>query len=192
MKKFSIKLVGDRPLLMHSARGVDPDQDLVKLKKALNDKRNKKTDDDIAMIDWCDYQLSMYFHHDHGPVLPSDNIFKALVEGARKTRQGKQVEQGVFLDVRSFPLIYNGPRDVKELYADANFVNRTSVVIGQQRIIRVRPVFRQWQATATGTLDEGMVSWADLEKFAFTAGTYVGVGDWRPRYGTFTAEVKAL
>lgn len=191
MKKFSIKLVGTRPLLMHSARSVDPLDPLMQ-QKATYTALRKKTEADQLEIYRLDFMLGLYHDSDLGPYLPSDNVFKALIEAARKSKQGKLIEQGLYLTTDVCPLVYVGPRDPEGLFADANFVDRRSVKQQMSRIIRTRPIFREWQVTMQGMLDENVLNWKDLNSIVAIAGEYIGVGDWRPRYGTFTAEVKAL
>ncbi|HEY1127431.1 MAG TPA: hypothetical protein VGF83_06695, partial [Actinomycetota bacterium] len=62
----------------------------------------------------------------------------------------------------------------------------------QNRVMRCRPVFRQWRSAAEGTLDTAVLSLEDLRTIADTAGAMIGIGDYRPRYGRFTAEVTKL
>jgi len=66
----------------------------------------------------------------------------------------------------------------------------------------VRPRFRNWQITCTLTVldEEGSGLTKDvLEKIFQQAGTYCGLGDWRPSspkspgtFGTFTATLEVI
>ena len=74
--------------------------------------------------------------------------------------------------------------------------------INMSKHVRVRPLFRNWQITCTLTVldEEGSGLTKDvLEKIFQQAGTYCGLGDWRPSspkspgtFGTFTATLEAI
>ena len=57
--------------------------------------------------------------------------------------------------------------------------------VGQSRTMRTRPQFRQWSASTEAELDTTVLELADLNRIGSTTGLYIGVGDWRPRYGRF-------
>ena len=76
------------------------------------------------------------------------------------------------------------------------FVKRAK--IGKAKHVRVRPMFRNWEAEGTLTvLDEEAsgLKHANLQRILDLAGAMVGLGDWRPSsptpgcYGRFTAQV---
>lgn len=58
------------------------------------------------------------------------------------------------------------------------------------RITRTRPIFTDWSTEVEGAFDPNVLDRKDVENFAQIAGAYIGVGDWRPRYGRFEAVVK--
>jgi hypothetical protein len=45
---------------------------------------------------------------------------------------------------------------------------------------------------ADGILDPGVIELEDIRQIADTAGQLIGLGDWRPRFGRFTAQVVGL
>jgi hypothetical protein len=190
MKKFELTLTGTRSLLMHNSRLADK-LDTITQEKAKVTAKRKKTEDDDLLISHLEWQGGLYFDAVAGPYLPGDNVFKALVEAARKTKDGKRVEQGLLIETEVNPLAYDGPRDLEGLWADKNFVHRCTVKQGMVRVTRTRPVFKSWATVIEGSFDEEVFDLADLERFAQTAGLYIGVGDWRPKHGRFLAEVAA-
>ena len=188
MKDFTITLTGTRPLIMHNSRLVDK-MDPLTQQIAVAASKRKRTDEDDLELSRLEWLGGLYFDDVVGPYLPGDNIFKCLVEAARRTRQGKQVEQGLFLTTEVNPLGYQGPRDVDGLWKDANYVFRKAVKVQQSRLIRTRPMFRSWVTQVEGKVDPNVLDPRDLEQIAASAGSYIGLGDWRPRYGLFTAQV---
>ncbi len=187
--EFKIKLTGTHALLMHSSELANPLSQAAKRLAEVTAKRGKTDEDheEIARREWAG---GLYFDPIEGPYLPGMNIERALLDSARMSRLGKSIERGVFITSDVNPLIYDGPRDPAGMLAKGTmFMHMSSAKVGRVRVMRTRPVFRSWSVKATGTLDEEQMDFAELVTVAQRAGRLVGVGDWRPRYGRFEAEV---
>lgn len=191
MINFRITLTGTAPLLMHNSRLADPLDTFVKAKKRVSNKRTK-TDEDHEELARLEYLGGLYFDADVGPYLPAQNIERALLDAARLSKRGKQIERGMFIQTDTNPIAYRGPRDTDGLWKDENFRLMASVKQQTSRIMRCRPLFREWTADAEGILDPNFLDPADLEAIATTAGQVIGIGDWRPRYGRFTATIEQV
>jgi hypothetical protein len=100
------------------------------------------------------------------------------------------VKEGVFISTDVNPLAYKGPRDIDGLWRDESFRHIASAKVTTSRVMRCRPIFRSWAVDAQGELDAAVLDLVELSQIAETAGHLIGLGDWRPRYGRFTAEVK--
>jgi hypothetical protein len=159
--------------------------------KAISGKR-KKTDDDFAEMARIEFEGGLYHDKVIGPYIPGANIEKSLVEGGRITKEGKQVERGLFVLDNDVPLIYSGPRDVTGLWADPRFRSTMAVKVGQARVMRTRPMFSEWSADADAEVDPGLLNLDALQAIADKAGAMVGIGDYRPRYGRFTVAISVL
>lgn len=189
MHHFTITLEGTAPLLMHSARLSDPLDPATKALKEITSKR-KKTDDDIAEQARREFIGGLYWDDEIGPYLPSDNIFRSLVDAAKKYRLGKKLTEGIVFETDVNPLAYNGPRTISGLWEDKNFVHRASVKVQTSRVMRTRPMFRDWAADATAVYDPNVIDLAEIKQIAETAGSLIGIGDWRPRFGRFVATIQ--
>jgi hypothetical protein len=191
--KVRLSLEGTAPLLMHSARGVDPLDPVVKQIKAITAKR-KKTEDDMEVIARLEFEVSMYFLDSIGPFIPGVNVEKCLVEGGRITKSGKNVERGLFVLDNACPLLYTGPRDIEGLWSAANgeFRSMMAVGVGGRKIMRCRPIFHDWSVECEAELDTTVLNIGELEQIATHAGSMVGLGDFRPRYGRFLTKVEPL
>jgi hypothetical protein len=176
---------------MHNARLADPLDPVVKEMKTITGK-TRKTDADHDMIAYLEFVGGMYFVEGVGPYVPAANIRKAFIEAARKSKSGKLVEQGLFVDELINPLVYQGPRDLKGLWEDKTFVSRLCVKVQQARLMRTRPQFPSWAFDTTITFDPEVLDFARVKEFAQIAGNYIGVGDYRPLYGRFIADVEEL
>lgn len=188
MIDFTITLTGTAPLLMHNSRLSNPLDPATKALKKVTGKRNK-TDDDHEQIARLEFAGGLYLDPDVGPYIPGENIARALVDGAKLTKMGVKVTRGVFISTDVNPLAYDGPRDEQKLW-DAGWRHMASVKVGTNRTMRCRPWFPKWKVQADGVLDPSVLELDDLAAIADNAGSLIGLGDWRPRFGRFTATVE--
>lgn len=189
--KVRIGIQGTTPLLLHNIRLANPLDPIAKAMKSISGKRTK-TEDDHVQLARLEFEGGLYLDPQLGPYLPGANVEKSIIEGARVTKQGKQVERGLFVTDNTIALLYDGPRTADKLWADENFRNVAAVRIGQQRIMRTRPMFRSWALDVDAELDPGLLAVDQLQAIVTDAGSMVGLGDYRPRYGRFEATVEAL
>lgn len=188
MIDFTITLTGTAPLLMHNSRLANPLDPATKALKRVLSKRNK-TDDDYEQIARLEFTGGLYLDPNVGPYIPAENIARCLVDAARLTKMGVKVTRGVFISTDVNPLAYDGPRDDQGLW-DADFRHMASVKVKMARNMRCRPQFPQWRVQADGVLDPSVLELSDLASIADNAGSLIGLGDWRPRFGRFTAHVE--
>ena len=191
MKTVRLTLTGTAPLLMHNSRLSNPLDPATKALKSVTSKRSK-VDDDHEEIARLEFIGSLYFDPEAGPYIPADNIWRCLFDAAKKYKKGVRVKEALFVSSDINPLAYRGPRDAAQLWADENFRLLSSVKVGTARTMRCRPMFRQWAVEAEAIIDTALLDVAEVRQIAETAGQIVGVGDWRPRYGRFTAEVQEV
>jgi hypothetical protein len=191
MIDFTITLAGTSALLMHNSRLSNPLDPATKALKAVTGKR-MKTDDDHQQIAYLEFCGGLYHDEQLGPYIPGENIARALLDGAKLTKMGTRVTRGLFIKSDVNPLVdYGGPRDVTGLW-ERGFRHMASAKNGQNRIMRTRPWFPQWRVQADGVLDPSVLELADLVAIADNAGQFIGLGDWRPRFGRFTATVEQV
>lgn len=194
MKHVTLTLKGSRPLLQHNVRLVDPlDEHTQALSRAATVAKSKKTEEaHLAMRD-AEFLGGLYYSEGIGPYVKAEAVERSLRQAAGTGFRGlgTKVERGVMVlssdghDV--IPLLYRGPRDVESLLADPAFRHVGAVKVGQQRVMRTRPKFSDWTLECLLTLDESQLTKSQLTDIATYAGLYIGLGDYRPRYGRFEA-----
>lgn len=187
MIDFTITFTGTAPLLMHNSRLANPLDPATKAVKKYTSKRNK-TDEDYEHLARLEFTGGLYLDSDAGPYIPGENIMRCLVDGAKLTKHGVKVTRGVFIKTDVNPLAFDGPRTDDGLWA-AGYRHMASVKVGTQRVMRCRPWFPDWKVQADGVLDPAVLELEDLTTISGNAGSLIGLGDWRPRFGRFTATV---
>jgi hypothetical protein len=143
------------------------------------------------------FESSLYMDPDQGPYLPGPNIAKCLLRAAALSRAGKKIERGLILASPINSLQYDGPRDVSGLWADLRFrftvpVNGNPSSSRKSTVMACRPKFPDWACTSTLLINPSVLSLDDLQSAATAAGQMIGLGDWRPWHGRFTATVKPV
>ena len=192
MKQFKVVISGPA-LIMHNGRLANPRDPYAKALKEITSKK-KKSDDDHEEMARREFQGGLYHDDDIGPFIPGEAIQAMLVEGSRKAKQGREFVS-VSVEEDRVPLQYKGPRERDALWSDDKFVITVGVKVGTARVMRTRPLFRNWTLEFTVTIEDGAtVNPADVERALVAAGRVIGVGDWRPgsprggRYGRFAVE----
>lgn len=191
MARFRLTCTGSTPLLMHNARLSNPLDVTAKAMKRISSKR-VKTEEDYEELARLEHLGGLYWDADAGPYVPGQNFERCLVDAGRITKSGKKIERGVFIETNVNPLAYTGPRDVDGLWKDENFRHAASVKVGMVRVTRTRPQFRTWSVDAEGMFDPAVINLEELAEIAATAGRMIGLGDWRPRFGRFEAQVEKV
>jgi hypothetical protein len=189
MADFQLDITGSAPLLMHSARLSDPLNPATRALAKVTGKR-KKTEDDHDEAARLEHAGSLYLDKDFGPYIPGANVEACLFRGASKFKLMSTLKTALLIPQEVNALVYKGPRTQEGLWKDKAFVHRTSVKVGQSRVIRTRPVFHTWAVSVSGSLEIDLVDPGAFEQIVEASGKLVGLGDWRPRFGRFKAEVK--
>lgn len=189
MKKLSFTIEGIAPLLMHNGRLADRDDPYSRKMSEITSKR-KKTDADYEELDRLSFLGALYLDENEEPCIPS-YVFEACIIGrggaARKEKMGKE-SAAAFWVIEDASLIYEGPRISQELQKDKRFTSEAMVRVGQNKVKRVRPIFKEWSAQITCEFNEKLIDEESVRRWIETAGEQVGLMDWRPRYGRFTVK----
>lgn len=196
---IKIELVGTSPLLMHNPQMVDPNFELNRKIKELTSKR-KKTDDDLKQIEkleWYGGIYTMSADGNGGPQIvsqPTAKVRKCLINAARISKNGKGVERAISFSAVDVPLIYNGPKNIDQLFADPHYHSRLSVGVQGKRVMRVRPKFIQWALEVTGLFVEDTgLNFDELQNIVELAGIIEGIGDNRINgYGRFIGKIEQI
>ena len=218
-RTYSVIITGQTPLLLHH----DNLQWAEAMKTWANDPANRSEsiagDDRSPAFRWIG---CLYVENDK-VVIPSDNLMTVIREGGKRCPTGKgqttfksQSQSGLVVDQSAWPIIVNGNEvpygPVKALIGNKDFSAHEATAvkcgfelfvkrakIGAAKHVRVRPRFNVWSASGTVTVFDEQISTSVLQNIWSFAGTYAGMGDWRPSspkspgsFGKFTAAVKEV
>jgi hypothetical protein len=185
MKTFKATITGVTPLMMHSERLADPTNPITKALKKLTAKRQKTEEDHLA-VKRFEWEGGLYTDETGVPAVPVDWILAVLLAGAKKSKQGPLAKAGIFSGATAFfPLDYPGPKTIEEMWADGRFCDYRGVTVGQAKVMRARPVFPGWTLTFSVDYDPDTIDGDVIENALNKAGTLLGMGDYRPRFGRF-------
>jgi hypothetical protein len=190
-----IRLQGVSPLLCHNGQTADPRNTYAKAMKAVSSKR-KKTDadfDELARLEW----LAGLYRFGDQLVIPDYVLESTMINGAKKSKRGPQAKCGLFFTDHAV-LEFEGKPDaitddtLAELFESGGYTHTVGVRVGMSKVMRTRPIFRNWTCATTVQYDPDVLNQRDVEEIAVDAGRLVGLGDWRPKHGRFMVEVTAI
>jgi hypothetical protein len=185
LEQLNLKLTGTRPLLMHNGRLADP---IGEHKKALSEAttahKRQKTDESAALVRRQEWLGGLYQDSKGRICITDDMACGVFINGAKKMRLGAKAKCVVCTE-STFVLEYPGPKDPEKLYEVPGFVDYRGVVVGQSRVYRTRPRFNEWSVTIGYLVDTEELDIPDVMNFMGQAGILVGLGDYRPRFGSF-------
>lgn len=184
-KQAQYKLTSSAPLIMHNGQLANPLNKWAKSMKQITSKRNK-TDADHEEMARIEFLGSLYMSTE-GPVIPANCIEGTLVNAAKKRREGGVAKSGMFCDTHA-RLEYAGPRLAEELWKDEQFRLASLVKVGTAKVVRTRPIFREWSAVIAVTYDDEQINLSSVNEWVKIGGSIVGFLDWRPKYGRYEAE----
>ena len=192
MKTLEVKITGIRPLVLHNGLMADPTNPYTIAIKKITSKGSKKmTEHDYLERDRLEWEAGLYWSDEIGGVaIPSDNIERCLQDGAKKNRLGKDFAAGVFVQESEVEVVHRMSGKTKDkIRAETGYTLRKGVKVQLSRIIRIRPMIPTgWTMQFTVEFDESIVNAPSVLQALQEAGSLVGLGDWRPKFGRFTVE----
>lgn len=220
MDRYRITITGQSALLMHRDNIEFADDLKAWRERPENKKLSVAGDDRSPAFTWigCLYE-------DEGSVaIPSDNIMRCLMEGGALVpvpggKNGKtfkaQTQSGMLTVETGWPLLVDGKSiamdDITPLMTNREFREHVETVkdlgftlftkrakIGSSKHVRVRPKFSRWSLVGHLDVWDDQITQKVLVEVLQQAGSFKGLGDWRPSsktpgpYGRFTAEVEKV
>ena len=221
MQQYGLTFRGLTPLIMHSDNLTFSESVEEWRKDPANKSMSTKGDDRSPPWTWIGYS----YHDGEYLGIPADNIMTMLREaGAKVPFKGKetfkkQTQSGIVVDQQQFELFSGGKKipiePIKALLGNTKFTDHIKAAedmgfelfvkratIGRAKHVRVRPLFRQWEARGSITvIDEELTGLTSdmVSTILRLAGAIVGLCDWRPSspsksgsYGKFEVDIEKM
>ena len=172
IEKFSVKIQGAAPLLMHRF-----------ITSAEKPKEAKKQDRKGIVRDPAkEAQNAAYILPNGKLYQPAEHIERAMVKagtnyiipGAGKKTYKDAIVGGVFIEPVCIPHL------IQKFEVDVRMVR-----IQGARIERARPRLDNWALEFVMTVIDERITPAVLEDILRDAGKFIGIGDYRPKFGRF-------
>lgn len=191
MKNLKITWKGITPLLMNSCKCVNPLHPISIEKKKYTSKRTK-TEEDLKIISDLDWEAAAYWKDDIGMYIPAEAVEATIVNGAKMNRKGTDVQKYCSVTDLYIPLDYGENLTKEQLIADEKYRDVRAVNVQRAKLLRTRPRFEKWSIAFNMRYDENKIDLETIINALENAGAYVGLCDYRPRYGKFLVSVDEL
>ena len=182
------QLTGMVPIILHNGRKANPLDPWSKALKAISSKR-KKVDSDYEEMARIEWYASLYQDNEGRIILPAMMIEATLQNGAKKHKLGQIAKAGLFVD-RCSLLSFDGDNlSVDELWNRNENTLTVACRVQSAKVMRTRFSAEEWSATINVCYEDELFNQAQIVDIVDSAGSQVGLGDWRPKHGRFQAEL---
>lgn len=190
MKMYEIKIKSACAMLHHGSQAV-----------GMEKSTGKKKGGEALLGDENEWKKTIYFKKDIGVYLPAMAIEACLVNASKQFKiTGRQtatkyVKSGIFCTDEYLQFLVDGKPimslDDPRIIIDKRTVKNPST---KGRNVRYRAKFDKWESNFRIIVNsDDYLSKDILEEILGYAGNFVGVGDYRPRFGRFKlVDIKAV
>lgn len=190
--KLALALHGLTPLVAHNTRLANPlDPYAVRLKEITRKAAKDRTDEDIIEAMRVESRGAIYETPEGLVGWPVENVWRCIQEASRAFKLGQHVKRGLLFDATVEPLEIGGEvHQVDAFLADPTNIDYRSMRVKASRVMRSRPIFRDWSLRVNFDALEDVLDLRVLSPVLERAGRLTGMGDSRPvGGGRFRVEV---
>lgn len=194
IQQIAVTFNGTRSLLLNNPQMVDRFNKFTKLIAPINAKRTRRTDEDYLHLADLEVEAKTYFDDELGVYVPSRWVMAGLAKSTYKVAKISKadVRSAVSINQDKVSLMYEGMEKVKtiaDIVKNSDFRHKMILPQGQIRIAKSMPIFHNWSFSFSLAFDDTVLDFDDLQRALQHSATYGGFGDFRPSFGTATAEV---
>lgn len=190
---LTVQIVGTKPMLLHNGRLANPLDPYTRDLKAISNKRTKTDDDRFSMMS-IEARGGCYETPDGLLAFPTANVWRSIYDAAKKYKLGKDCTRALFFDDVNEPIYLDG----KTVHIDddnwlqyGTTVDYRPVKVGTSKTMRARPLVpKGWVSTHRLALNESELDLESLYPVFLRASRIIGLGDWRPNFGTYELKVE--
>lgn len=190
MKILKFKIESVCPLLQHDDKTANPFNEYAKQKKAISSKRKKTEEDqlEIARIEWL---AALYYNSQSGYFMKAECFEGAFYEAAKTQKLGKIFKEAVRIPDNPIFHFEHESLSPDQLFQVDEYRDLRTVKIQRSRVLCCRPIFNEWNCEVEIWYEETRLDEQELKDIINYAGRYIGICDYRPKYGRFqSTEIK--
>jgi len=192
---LNVTLIGTTPLVVHNIRLANPHDEFTQSIGRLTSKAPKqKTEQDIFDIEKLEWFGGLYYDEAHGYYLEGHGIKRCLIEAAKATREGKNVDRGVQVVTARVPIQFPKQNHKPEqLWEHEEHRFWKMVRVGRGMVPRMRPIFPEWRLDFPVELATELLDFSALEEIMERAAKVEGLYEARKLgFGRFRASIVAV
>lgn len=183
-KVVNVEIEGDGGIVLHNGQTANPLNPYAKAIKQISSKRKKVDADHEAMAE-LEWEAGLYLDDGKNVYLPGYVIEACIVNGAKKTKDGQTAKTCLFVDGDAEFFVDGKSIKLDDIKGNPKYQLAVPVKVQTARIMRTRPMFKNWSAKFTLHLMKDVANTQAVKDWVQNAGSLVGLCDWRPRYGRF-------
>ncbi|WP_293666378.1 hypothetical protein [uncultured Parabacteroides sp.] len=187
MRTLKFKIIGVSPLLMHDDKTANPFNEYSKQLKAISSKR-KKSDDDLLEMARIEWMAGLYYTKEQGYFIKAECFEGTFLAAAKAKKLGKPFKESVSIPDNPSLEFKHKKLVPDQLFELDEYKDFRTVKIMSSKVIRCRPIFNQWSCEIEIWFDETRLNEEEVIQIVEYGARYIGVCDYRPKYGRFTVE----
>jgi hypothetical protein len=173
MQIINVKIRGIVPLLQHRYVFKDEQEGMTQKKTGAKDRSEE-------------WKKSLYIDDKIGIYQPAAHIEGAMIKSAvnfQITGKGKKTYKDLFKSA-----VFVSPDCIPHNKKEPDFIDKRLARVNGSGIERLRPAFRDWLLEFNIQVLDEQIDKDVVLQILTHAGRFVGIGDFRPRYGRFAIE----
>jgi len=195
MRNAKISITGVSPLLMNNPQTVDRFNKFAKRMAAINAKKTRRTDDDYLELRDLEMESKSYFDEEIGVYVPSSWVSEAIATAAFRVAKISRadIRGAMFTTEDKIRLTYRDMDKVKkieDIVKNQAFRIVLNLPQGQTRLAKAFPIFHHWSFETAVEFDDKIIDPDSLSRIIDHTARYGGFGDFRPKFGRASAEIK--
>lgn len=187
MKILKLEITGESPLLQHDDKTANPFNEYTKRLKEISGKR-KKTEEDLLAIAEIEWEASLYHSKIDGYFIKAECFEGTFLNAAKARKLGKVFKESVSIPINPAFNFKHNKLSPAQLFKMDEYKDFRTVKVQQSKILRCRPIFREWSCIVEVWFDEVRIDEKELMDIINYSGKYIGVCDYRPKFGRFNVK----
>ena len=152
--------------------------------------KRKKTETDLLEMARIEWEAGLYFDDKQGGYFMKAECFEgALFEAAKAKKLGKTFKESMRININPVFHFEHDKLSPKELFKLDAYKDFRTVKIQRAKILRCRPIFNDWSCEVEIWYEETRLNAHEIREVIEYAGRYIGICDYRPKYGRFEVEL---